>query len=1050
MLMVFGFLTREYAQAAQTPIWSFYGDGYSQIVESNDRSDGKSLWLSCDWGENQTAFYQWKDLRPGLYKITYYLKAQDLQFGPDQVSLWNFHDGGEGTVTSYQNLTGTFNWRKVQYTVNVNKDSLIVWFRLKGPGSIWVNSFELNSTKVKLDSIVLGEPESEKKKRIHHELAIAPKKQTINLFNFNQSETGHPFSVKNRVGVFKPHKFYNFSLDDITPTNWRGHDRLEMDIYNPNDQFALFTVTLADDQSRDYWSQTNHKQNLAPGWNKVSFSLTQFVGERGSHRVLRSLNLDRLSKFYLIVDPDEHQEFKSSNFLIDNVKLAVYPAPLKPNGVYAFDFTSHKAQSTNGFTKVTTQTLYQSTRGYGFVQPSFWRVEDSQYVSESQRHTIGLLKGSFRIDLPNGKYKFRINIDKLGYWDVPFWQERNLYVNGRIAHKESRTKGIDYLQDLLRFQNIDPSVKDNPYDLYLSKIFSEIEKTVVVDNGFLELKFEGDASAISLNTLVIWNEEHDISANNYLAAINARNRLEFEWMSKPIRPTITQNKNPSTINIIASRPDLDPVKFYSSSQSGLNFKGGRGEHLNQLLQIENTQNPLSWQIGELRNASGEKLNPEYIEFYEVINQFSSPDLNHETYAVNGKFLKKLNSPKLAFNKNPSQFLWIQLKVSEKIPKGTFKGEIHFNQGKNKTSLPLTIDVLNYELPKIDFPVGFIGLDPLPSSYFPGTDYHEIRKKFRYLALEQLSEAGFTTFSGLPEAKIKQKGNQIEIDSSELDELFEKSRKLNIGAIVYSYGGKFPQQLLEVNGVDISQKLQALLSKKNWPKIVHIFSDEANGYSDQMKNDVEKAQKLKTQFPFLPLGGFGSYHDRSAGVLNKHFEFGFYSSISQREIKNILSQNKSWGLYNVSAGNYDDPRMSFGPILFTARKAGLSQYLEWSSAGFNNYPYYELDGREADVVNFYPTIEGKLYPSIRFELATEGLQFYRKMVLLENLIKINKGTGRPVGNARAWLDAFRGKYSFTSTGDLKELKKINFHQMNAELTQQLQLLVAQKLELLSTR
>ena len=257
-------------------------------------------------------------------------------------------------------------------------------------------------------------------------------------------------------------------------------------------------------------------------------------------------------------------------------------------------------------------------------------------------------------------------------------------------------------------------------------------------------------------------------------------------------------------------------------------------------------------------------------------------------------------------------------------------------------------------------------------------------------------------------------------------------------------------MLEVNGVDISQKLQALLSKKNWPKIVHIFSDEANGYSDQMINDVEKAQKLKTQFPFLPLGGFGSYHDRSAGVLNKHFEFGFYSSISQREIKNILSQNKSWGLYNVSAGNYDDPRMSFGPILFTARKAGLSQYLEWSSAGFNNYPYYELDGREADVVNFYPTIEGKLYPSIRFELATEGLQFYRKMVLLENLIKINKGTGRPVGNARAWLDAFRGKYSFTSTGDLKELKKINFHQMNAELTQQLQLLVAQKLELLSTR
>ena len=1038
--------------AAQIPSWSFYGDGYSQIVETSDREEEKSLWMSCDWGENQTAFYQWKDLDPGVYKITYYLKAQDLQLGPDQVSLWNFHDGGEGTVSSYQNLTGTFNWRKIQYTVNVKSDSLTLWFRLKGPGTVWINDFSIEKSKIIFDTVVMGEPEFEKKKGKSADLISVPKKQhTINLFNFNQSERGHPFTVKNRVGEFKAHKFYNFNLSEISPANWRGFDRIEMDIFNPNDQFAFFSITLADEHSRDYWSQTNHKQNLAPGWNKVSFSLSQFVGERGSHRIMRSLNLDRLTKFYLIVDPDEKQEFESSEFLIDNVKLAAYPPPLKPAGIHAFDFTSHKAQTSNGFTKVTTQTLYQPSRGYGFVKPKFWRVEDSQYASEAQRYTIGLLSGHFRVDLPNGRYKLKLNMDKLGYWDVPFWQERNLYANGKIIHKESRPKAKNYMEDLLRFQNVEPSVHDNPYDLYLSKAFSEIEKTVEVNDGILDLSFEGDASAISLNTLLIWNIDYEAAANKYLSAINERNKLEFEWISKPIVASGPQKKSLSKINVINPRPDLSPSKFYPAIKTSLMFKGGTGETLNQLLQIENTQSVLTWEVSPLLNSKGEKIDPLNLQFFEVGNQFSSPDLNHETYGLNGKFLKKLSAFKIAPNKNPSQFLWLQLKLKEKIPVGMYKGEIHFTHGKLKSTYPITVEVLNYELPKVDIPVGFIGLDPLPSSYFPGTEYLELRKKYRYLALEHLSEAGFTTYTGLPDVNIKQKGKDFEFDTNELDELFEKSKQFNIGATVYSYGGQFPKQIVGMsNNVVLTKKFEALLNKKNWPKIVYTFSDEAGGYSDQIKNDIEKAQKLKSQFPFLALGGFGSTKDRGAEQLNSTFDYGFFSHIGQRDIKNFHSKNKSWGLYNLSAGNYDDPRMSFGPMLFSARKAGLSQYLEWSSAGFNNYPYYELDGREADIVNFYPTLDGRIYPSIRFALATEGLQFYRKMVLLENLIKTYKSSGKSYGSAKAWLDSYRGKYSFTSTDDLKDFKQLNFYQMNAELTQQLQLLVAQKLELLSTR
>lgn len=1034
--------------------WSFYGNGFGQIVsnmgrENKDSDEVESLWLSCDWGEDHTAFYQWKDLKPGKYRVIYYVKAQDLQLGPDKVSLWNFHDGGKGTVTTFDDLTGTFNWRRVQYEVDVKKSELTLWFRLKGPGQVWVDDFSIEPTKKESIGLMISQPEDEKKKVSYRPFNSPRTKMTTMLFDFSQGQKGHPFSVVNGMGEFKPQKFYDFDLDEIN-INWKKYDRLEMDVFNPNTEFADFNVTLADEQSRDYWSQTNHKQTLAPGWNKIGFSLNQTVGERGSHRSNRSINLSRLKKFYIVIDPDNKQNFISQKFRIDNIKLSANPAPVVPAGVWAFDFTSHKSPTETGMVKVTTQTLFSLDRGYGFSDANFWRVEDSQYASEVLRYSIGLMSGRFKVVLPNGRYQLSLIMDKLGYWDVPFWKERTFTANGKILHRDVRGTGQDFLRDLLRFEKVEPGLNDNPYDLYMDQLFRPIEKTIEVTDGVLELTWSGDESAVSLNTLIIWKSEKEKEAQRYLSEVRQRNKLEFEWMSKPLYIHKEKTKNQTMpIAVVDTSLSLRPDRVLPAADSIIQLSGGQSERPYRILQLvaATKDEVVSWEVKNLINERGEKVPTNALQFSEVIYQFTSPDLNHETYTVAGKFLRLLNENKSTVKAGHNRYLWVQLAIEDKLPKGSYSGEIQFIRGKNKTSIPLRLNILNYSLPPVDFPVGFMGLDPLPYSYFPGKGYSEIRRQYRLGALKKLADAGFTTFTGLPEVNVKNRDNKIELDFTEIDEIFATTKKIGLNGPVYTYGGKFPHSLLDLSKKPqqmndehylklIGEELQNAFAKKKWPAIIHTFSDEAAGYSDQVKSDMEKLAHLKKNFPFLSLGGFGSFKERSAEALNKSFDYGFYSHIGQREIKWAANQNKKWGLYNISPGNFDDPRIAFGPALYFARRAGLSQYLEWNSFGFNNYPYYELDGREADVVTFYPGSDGRLHPSLRFELAVEGLHFLRKLHLLEKIIR-EKKTGKYVSSAKAWLDSFRYHYNFTSSDELPLIKKIDFKKINTELNVHLQ-------------
>lgn len=1035
--------SRSFSFTAKGTQWGFYGEGLGSSFSNFERNKEKSsMWLSTDWGESETAFYNWNNLSPGFYKVITYVRAQDVQKGSDGVSFWHFYDGGFGTLSPFKDLYGDYGWRKIEYTIKVKNSDLTVWFRLKSPGQVWVDDFYIEKVVSDNDkiSIAAAVPSS-----IPNPIPVAkivnasPAKKTERrtLYSFEGIEPGHPFSVKNGSGEFSPQNYYNFKIDKMALKDWSSFDRLEMDVFNPNGSYTNFFVTLADDLTTNYWSQVNYKQTLAPGWNKLNFSLTQFVGERGSHRFQRSINLSKLAKFFMVIDPDSKASFASKSFLIDNIVLSSNPMPAIPEGVMAFDFTSQKAWSGGNLIRVTTQTVYNDQRGYGLVDPKFWRVEDSQYASESLRYTIGLLDGHFRVKLPNGKYQINLIVDKLGYWDVPFWSDRTVYANGSPIYKETRSSGKDFLYDLLKFESIVPDTQDNPYDLYLSKVFHSIDKTIEVTNGFLDLEFKGDATGISLNSLVLWNKKNEAKGVLYKKAFEKRNKDEFDWMSRSIQ-NINKDSLLQKCSISIIEPDLylSPGSLKKSSSANLSFLGGVGDRPYQVVQLNsgNDDELMSWSFGDFTNEKGEKISNKSMIVSDLVFQYTSPDTNHETYLLTGKYLKPLQDHSALLKKNHTKYLWLQLKISEKMPHGIFKGEMIFHHKNSTTKFPLVITILSYTLPKIDFPVGFFGIDPLPYSYFSGSGYTALRKKYRYLALEALGEAGFTTFTGLPE------------DVSELDELFKESSKWGIQT-VYSYGGQFPQIRFDLSKKPgnmtedayyekAASELKVIFNKKNWPKIVHTFSDEAGGYSDKLASDIELARKLKKHFPFMALGGFGSFHEGDSTILNAFFDYGFYSVLSKSDSSRLKANNQRWGLYNASAGNLDDPRFSFGLGLYVARLNGLSQYLEWHATAFNNYPYYDFDGRESDAVMFFPTLDGKLLNSLRFELATEGLHAFKKMKLLEQAVINNSGKQASLNAARAWMESVKKENNFYSSNTFMSNKLLSFPKFELKLNEHL--------------
>lgn len=811
----------------------------------------------------------------------------------------------------------------------------------------------------------------------------------------------------NPVGAIRPGKFYDFNVAQLRGGDWSGFDQIQLKVSNPSGAPAVFFLTLADGDSKDYWTKLNHKSTLAPGWNVLTFSLTQWLGERGSHRHQRPINLKKLSNFFI------HIEGANTQFFVDDIQLVKKPSLNIPQEMKALDFTVEALQGLSPLTSVLQSDTYSSSKGFGFLDGArFWRSEDAIYAPTSLRGSIGVLNGSFRVDLPNGQYRGELIWNRMGYWDPSFWKRRFVQLNQKPLRLETRSNRDAYLKDLLQFMEPKP-VSQTLYDTLFPALFAPLEFEFEVTAGHAVFEFEGDATGVSLNRLLVW----PASASN--AALGFRQKLrDFEseqWQREARR--ITRGVAPAkTAGVIATGMHLSPNQALASRRE-LKFAGGKGARPQQLLQVP--AGKYRWSVSEFVHSSGQRLKIP-LELFVVETHDVAIDMNHETFERVGKVLIEAGQ-ELTLN-SPVNYLWLTLPITESWAMGAWKGSVKL-QGPAEHTIPVTLEVHNYQLPKAQVSVGFFQLAPLPPAYFDDPALKKYHQQIRLSALKLMARSGFTAFSALP------------ADENELAEVLRTAGELGFLS-AYTYGGAFlagagdiPEREAEILNKRVSEQ------NKKSPKVVLTFSDEPSGYQNRLAADSELRKRLRKIFPSIPLSAFSSMAEESADDFNQNLNVGFYTKADSWKLKIWQRQGHQWGAYNGAPGNFDDPRFGFGVGLFLAARAGLTHYLDWQAV--NNYPYLELDGREGDVSAWLPLADGRVRPTVRFMLAAQGLETYRKLLVIAARAEKEDALGAEL---QTWIQVLSDRYKIFQSERLLKNEKFQYETFERELDEKLKKLI----------
>jgi len=1048
--------------------WQVYGEGKGSHVEGTGHSAAGALSIEADSKTQMTAYKVFKNLTPGRYLVEGWFRSRDILVGEWDHSAWIFYDAGKGHQTVVKDLKGSFEWSRLRFTIEVEDKPVTLWFRLKASGSLWVDDLTLTptteaaiayeftrsktpisvpnpigegircpkcylwtdaeathcpfcSTALHAQSSKASAKAGSPAVRVLMDFeevdeAIENQRHSIRSFNDQDATSGK------RSGIIRYAAYNHLEMKNDSLSDWSGYDYLAMEVFNPLDKYVRFSMSVKDTNEGGYWNQLNHNATLAPGWNRLKIHVNRFVGERGSVRNKRYLDLEKLIDFWFGVGVEQKEGYQEE-FLVDNVRLLkATPSPATFRGLKLFDFVKEDFRAEEGFTAILARHKYSKHVGFGLTEAEIWRSHDSLYADNLNRDGIFLNRGGFAVDLPDGQYEVRLNVNHLGVWNEHFWAQRKVTIESKEALSESRESVRDYVQSFTRFQEIEPGREDDAYSLYLDNLFAPLVQKVQVSDGQLNIDVAGDPSGICLNWLAIYPADKKSEAETFFQQLKTVQKEQFDSMIRKLEPAGDEPKDFATDQqmqagfysaIIAGDTFVRPGQLSKPVAETIELAGGRLQRPAQTLLVRSLGQGgiLSVKAEDLISETGGKIavTPQTVRF--AVNQYQCHTFNHETYELAPRFYRNLPSTGISLADDTSKMLRYQVEINGDTEPGIYTGQIVLKFRATTVTYPVSLTVYPFTLPPTDIAVGFFGLNPFRLDHVKTEGLDDFYQRVNMKVLESLSDRGFTTWSSLPAAKLVEKEGADVIESPQLDQLMAEARRLGFHK-VFTYGGG----LDDVVRIEEAEKISgrpadefhraagAALSAKlasQWLPIVYNYSDEASGYSQKMERDLQRAEILKQYYPMLGHGGFSRAISKGKPGydLNQTFTVGSYSSMTREAATAITEAKNRWGLYNPAIGNLQYNREVFGQALFTARKAGADHLLEWYLNGSQNYPYYDLDGRENDAMMLFPRADGRFDFSIKFEWAAEGMEDYRLLQLLESKAKAAGDKGEA---ARRWL------------------------------------------------
>lgn len=776
------------------------------------------------------------------------------------------------------------------------------------------------------------------------------------------------------------------------PKDWTGFDTLVLEVFNPNDDVVKFGILMKDKPGgHGYHNRYDGEFAFRPGKNKFVFNVTGLKTNDGK----RQIDISQVIEFVIfLVKPKE-----PTVLYVDNIRLErAIGADIE--GMQRFDFGPSNSEVWPGFIQVTDKTKYRDDLGYGWHETWGLKAEDRRYPDALFRDWVRG-KGPFKVDVENGDYVVYMMLEDPGFWEYyQNYPERKIIAEGKVVGHE-KMPSEKFLEEYY-FAHMDH--EDVPgadvFEDYVQKRFVWRRFEINVSDRQMSLKFDpGHGYANTLSALITAPLSKDKLVQEYMKRLDGQRREFFEGLYIEKVPQF----KPIAVEVKNFFKDNGFVLFHHSPQEPM-FPNSvpRQDQLLETISLMaypgdiepfvlgvypfNDLGEVEPIVTDLIGSGGLIISKEDIRIRTV--QYQLKLVGAKVYTVKGEMLR--NNKRVNISQGTTRFFWLDVRVPEDTPAGVYRGVVTVTRDKGGRSQAanIVLNVLPFVPDEMDIPVGMFYGIPFQYNWYP-----ELKSQ-RWTATERqlkdMRDHGMNTLALMlaPGVKNIYENGDVELDFKFFDEFLHAYKYFGFNQPVAGYGlrkvfhairdkTEGNKDLFEKAMVSAFKQINAHTKGLAGVEMVAGLADEISNTAGEGIDSFIDAAKILTQAGINTSGYFNSKKDRKVFPYIKTAILNNGMDISDSLFRYADKTDTDIWFYNIG-----QDRFSFGFYLWRTKAKGR---LQWHYQLPAVDPYFDLDGRESDYCASYPSPAGPIN-TVGFELAREGIDDYRYMITLENLIE----------------------------------------------------------------
>ena len=1023
-------------------VWE--GDFTTSVEAGVDRNGGGAVRL-LGTGPGKVAIHQTVSLPPGRYRLEAWVASMELQPGLYNQTSTFYLSGHAEAPLNVPLLAGDSGWRPFQAVFEVAPDptaapdaprDVIAYFFLYGAGAFFVDDVTLTplspcealnpgttlgDVTTALTAQMPARPEDdllcgycpsidapELCARCAARLPVMPPLPPRAIDTFEPGGPAAFLPAEYHRTQDAPLEGANSALVDAgrymtanpgtgLPADWRGYDWLRFEVENPTRTPQDVYVEIRDAQTHDYWSRVNWYTTAAPGRSTIHLPTQIFVGEKSVIRERRRLDLHAITR--LVISNGGAVPLK-----FDNVRLESEPGlPGDDPRILKIDPGPTTAPVFPAFLPLDGSMDVRTRRAYGFTAGThIGRVEDRRHPEALRRDWVSIVSGGLTFTLPNGRYNVWMLLEDPGYWEYfPNYTRRRAWAEGALLLDESPTAD-DFLAKYYAHADDDLGPDVDVVSHFLTPRYTPLRAVVDVQDGALNLDFDGSTYACALSALVIAPLDVDLDA--FLIGLDARMAQHFdeEYVQAETPPAPWP---PQAGALAVTFPDADTFLAADASPAGLPVApqavmstfAGEATPLTAVVHLApdaagDTLVDASLDLPDLPDAPGAT-----VEARTVRHLLTRLTQDGGVYHVAPRVLSPLHLP-LALAPGRATQLVFDVTFAPGTAPGAHLGTLHLTFAHAPpVNVPVAFDVAaatEASLAEAGLQVGYLGLVPT----YPDTVYAEVdNKRLAELpaSLELLAQAGFSAVTGGlgrgPSLTGFDAAGAPVLDLTQVAPVLDAvaARSAAFPGAVSTYGGgafgglptytTAPTLFGQPFAAGLAATLntfEAARRQHGWPALRITVGDEPSG--DAIASSAALAEAIRDTGAGVETDVFTSLPNAAdpRSVLIGAVDLMLLTLHAPDALDLLNSRGQRWGLYNQGG------RYRRGVYLYALRARGLEAYYQFAFSSVGADPYYALDAREEDFCAVFTHPTDGLLPTTDFRDFSRGIADLRLLLTLE--------------------------------------------------------------------